>query len=247
MTHFVRILVFAAQWTCSCLAQKRPYNGFNVRRSAKLWSLATKVDAEVSMGMKLFQIFRTKERQDDTPSEWRILMKALSKRLISPFGQPSYVFFFLASMMIGATGVWVAVAEAWLTLAAPSQTGIPQVTPSSIWQDPSVAKSILTFFAGLGSLSCMQIIVVEDTQKNLRSFAIVLLLAIIFLAIMAALKDHVSQGDGFIYLISGTIIAVLTWWIANWDDGKYSQVPAVEALGGELDDAVAGDNGGFKL
>lgn len=149
--------------------------------------------------------------------------------------------------MIGATGVWVAMAEAWLTQAAPSQTGIPQVTPSSIWQDPSVAKSILTFFAGLGSLSCMQIIVVEDTQKNLRSFAIVLLLAIIFLAIMAALKDHVSQGDGFIYLISGTIIAVLTWWIANWDDGKYSQVPAVEALGGELDDAVAGDNGGFKL
>ncbi|WP_090063056.1 hypothetical protein [Celeribacter neptunius] len=174
-------------------------------------------------------------------------MKALSKRLFSPIGQPSYVFFFLASMMIGATGVWVALAEAWLTLAAPSQTGVPNSTQSSIWQDPSVAKSILTFFAGLGSLSCMQIIVVEDTQKNLRSFAIVLLLAIISLAIMAALKDHISQGDASFYLISGTVLAIVTWWIANWDDGKYSQLPAVEALGGELDDGVAGDSGGFKL
>lgn len=174
-------------------------------------------------------------------------MKALSKRLVSPIGQPSYVFFFLASMMIGATGVWVALAEAWLTLTASSQPGVANPTLTSIWQDPSVAKSILTFFAGLGSLSCMQIIVVEDTQKNLRSFAIVLLLAIISLAIIAALKDHVSQGDGHLYLISGTFLAVVTWWIANWDDGKYSQIPAVEALGGEVDDAVAGDNGGFKL
>ena len=172
--------------------------------------------------------------------EWITLAKALGKRLFCPFLQPAYVFFFALSMTIGATGIWVAITEAWITTRS-------QMPPASIWTDPSVFKSILTFFAALGSLSCIQVIVVEDKEKNLRALLCVLLIAFILLALLAALFESHAPGTGYPYLAVGTFLAVVTWWIANWDDKKYTQDSSQGAIGGNTDTPPAGETEGYKL
>ena len=185
--------------------------------------------------------WRSRNRDGDAlPSEWGKLVKALGKRLYRPIFKPAYVFFFAVSMLLGATGIWVAIAEAWLTTRS-------QTPPLPIWEEPSVFKSILTYFAALGSLSCIQVIVVEDRQKSLRSLLCLILIAFIFLAILAALNEYHSPGAGFPYLATGTVLAIVTWWIANWDEKKYSQHSSLNALGGDSDESPAGGTEGFSL
>lgn len=181
----------------------------------------------------------TKPRSDrEVRSEWGLLMSALGDRLVGPLVQPAYIFFFVVSMAIGATGIWVSLAEAWLV----SQSA---TIPTSVWADPSVSKSILTFFAALGSLSCIQVVVIEDRQKSLRSLVCLLLVTFIMLAIVAAVLESQTSGDGYPYLIAGTVLSIVTWWMANWDDEKYSQLSSLEPLGGDSDGEVAGNTDGF--
>jgi hypothetical protein len=185
--------------------------------------------------------WRTKKRDEDAPpSEWGMLTASLKKRLIRPFFQPAYVFFFVVSIVIGATGIWVAIAEAWISAQA-------QTPAASVWADPSVFKSILTFFAGLGSLSCIQFIVVEDKEKNLRSLLSLLLVTFIILAVVATLIENQAAGAGYPFLIAGAVLAIITWWFANWNDGKYAQVLSINALGGDTETPPAGDTEGYAL
>ena len=177
---------------------------------------------------------------EDLPSEWTTLCKTLWSRLFDPFFQPAFVVFFLLSMLIGATGIWVSIGEVWLT--AQSQT-----LTESVWADPSVFNSVVTFFAALGSLSCIEVIVVEDRQKHLRALVCLPLVAFIVLAIVATLIEHNASGTGYPYLIAGTILAAVTWWIANWDEEKYAQPLSTAAIGGNPDASPAGDTKGFSV
>lgn len=188
--------------------------------------------------------------EDGLLAEWGALFKSLGQRFFRPFFQPAYVFYFIASMVIGATGIWVALAESWLLTQVPT----PQVLstqalppPVSIWADPSVFKSILTYFAALGSLSCIQVIVIEDKQKSLRSLLCILLLGFIGLAILATLYEHKIAGTGHPFLMVGTVLAIITWWIANWDDARYTQSSPLDPLGGNTENAPAGDTEEYAL
>ena len=172
--------------------------------------------------------------------EWTTLMKEIWKRLYSPILQPSYVFFFLISIVIGATGVWVAGFEAYLE--SPSHKTI-----TSTMADGRVFNAIITFFAAVGSVACIQFIVVEDRLKHLRAFFCLVMVVLISLAVMAAVSDYRASEHRYYYLIAGTTVAILTWWIANWDEGKYRQPSSLEPLGGDSDETVAGDTKEFSL
>ena len=184
-------------------------------------------------------LFRNRDR-DDLWTEWTSLLKELWKRLYQPIFQPAYVFFFAISMVVGATGVWVAIIEVWLTTQ-------PELAPALILEDPSVFNAILTYSAALGSLSCIQVIVIEDRQKHLRSLLCLVLIACIYLAVLAALNEHHSSGAGYPYLIAGTFLAVLTWWIANSDEKKFVQQSSPDPLGGHSDVQPAGETEGYVL
>ena len=176
----------------------------------------------------------------DLPSEWATLFKTLWSRLYDPIFQPAFVVFFFLSMLIGATGIWISIGEIWLT-------GRSQTPTESVWADPSVFKSVVTFFAALGSLSCIEVIVVEDTQKHLRALVCLPLVAFIVLAIVAALTEHNASGAGHPFLIAGTILAAVTWWIANWDEERYARPLSTAAIGGNLDASPAGDTEGYSV
>ena len=172
--------------------------------------------------------------------EWAALGKELWDRLYSPILQPSYVFFFFVSMLIGATGVWVAGFEAYL--AAPRQTSI-----MSIWEDGRVYNAIITFFTAVGALSCIQFIVVEDKLKNLRALFCLIMVTLILLAVLSAASDYRGSGIEPYFLIAGTTLAIVTWWIANWDEQKYKQYSSLGTLGGDSKGSAAGDTEGYSL
>ena len=181
--------------------------------------------------------------KDDTkasPSEWAALIKTLWAKFCHPFSQPAYVLFFAMSMVIGATGIWVAIAHVFLR--APSQT-----SSLSIWTDPGVFKSILTYFTALGCISCLQVIVVEDALKHLRTFFALFLIVFVILAIVAALFERHASGTGHLCLVLGTVLAMGAWWMANWDPRKFAQQSTLGALGGDSAAGPSGDTEGYSL
>jgi len=177
-------------------------------------------------------------RQDDHSSEWTQLGSTIWKRFSQPFGKPTYVFYFLLSMIIGAVGVWIALLESLIS----SQAGT--VAAAS---NPEVYQSILTFFAAVGSISCVQILIMEDDDKHLRVLFVLVLFLFIILAAAAAFSGLVAPALSNPILMTGTALAALTWWIANWDDGKFGQANAQAPLGGDPDDEAAGDTEGFAI
>lgn len=173
-------------------------------------------------------------------SQWKELVKELWRRLRRPCSDPSYVFLFFVSIGIGAMGIWVAIVEA---LVAQHH----QNPPSTIWVDPRVFSSILTYFAALGSLSCMQVIIVEDKQKNLRALLSFVLFVFLSFVTWAAVSEHYAPGAGKSLLFVVALLAMGSWWIANWDESKFTQHPTTDAMGGHSDDPLAGSTKGYTV
>lgn len=178
--------------------------------------------------------------ETNEPTEWKSLFVMLGRRLTDPLGRPAYVFFFVVSILIGAMGIWVALVEAWFTL----DPGQPQ---SAVWDNPSVFTSMVTFFAGLGSLSCLQVIVVEDRQKNLRALLCLVLIALVAMTIVAALLQTSGSSWTYCTVSAIAVLAVIVWWVANADDQKFVQENPIDSLGGEPELEAAGDTEGFAV
>ena len=100
---------------------------------------------------------------ENSNSGWSLFKKELWRRTSSPQKQPTYVFYFLVSMIAGAIGVWAAMTETWLGLTKDQSMLI-------ILSSDGTFKSMVTFFAALGSASCARIVMVEDKEKHLRGF-----------------------------------------------------------------------------
>lgn len=179
-------------------------------------------------------------RDEDSaePREWVLLGETLWKRVSQPFAKPTYVFYFLLSMIIGAVGIWIALIENAFMLS----NGV--VSPQG---GSNVFQSILTFFAAVGSISCVQVLIMEDEDKHLRGLFILVLFLFLILAGTAAFAEPIAPRLTYPALAIGTVLAIFTWWIANWDDKKFSQANTQAPLGGNLNDDAAGDTEGFTV
>ena len=169
-------------------------------------------------------------------SQWIALLKELWKRLYLPLSQPSYLLFFAISVVGGAIGIWTAIAEARVSL----NPGI------SVWTSPGVFKSCVTYFAALGALSCIRIIIVEDKLKHLRTFFCLLLVLVVVSTGAAAFFEFHQPGQGYPFVFFCMILAVITWWLANWDPGSFSQVSPDETMGGNLKQQPAGSTNEYR-
>lgn len=141
--------------------------------------------------------------------------------------------YFLLALILGAIGVWVAFVE-----------GIV-----ANWQDgtkETLFRAILTFFPAIGSLACVQVIIVEDSQKSLRALFSLLLIVFLSLAIISGVAHHYNATLGYWLSAIGTVLAVPSWWLANSDQESFKDTtdPA-NSLGGSLDNEPAGDTKGF--
>ena len=174
----------------------------------------------------------------DALLEWKQLFSALITRFKEPWAKPTYVFYFVLSMLIGAIGIWVSLANLFVTSQPPNQPSVADV---------GLFQSVLTFFAAVGSVSCVQVLIMEDEEKHLRSFFIFLLFVFIALALSAALVGFNDPNSAWPFLTIGTFLAVVTWWVANWEDGKFGQSDNQAALGGPSEDEPIGDSEGFSV
>lgn len=170
--------------------------------------------------------------------EWAQLGHTLWKRIYQPFGKPTYVFYFMLSMGIGAVGVWISLIESATIYANEMETTQGYA---------NVFQSILTFFAAVGSISCVQVLIMEDEDKHLRGLFVLIMFLFLILAGTAAFAEPIAPRLPSPALVVGTLLAAVTWWIANWDDKKFSQANAQASLGGDADDDAAGDTEGFKI
>lgn len=179
--------------------------------------------------------------KESLQQEWTALFMELWERIYRPIFQPTYVIYFVISLVVGAAGIWAAAIEALLETQS-------QTPPQSIWEDARVFSAMLTYFAALGSLSCIHVIVVEDQQKHLRTFMCFVLVALLLLTVFAAVFEYQAPSAGYPYLTVATVVAALTWWMANWDETKYVQHSMDDPLGGDSSKQAAGDDDGdFSL
>ena len=173
-------------------------------------------------------------------SGWRLLAKSILTRTFAPFRQPTYIFFFLVCMLAGAIGIWAAIIEAWLALD-------DDWSLHAVLFDEGSFKAIVTFFVALGSASCAKIVMTEDKEKHLRGYFTFLLFSFVVIAVAAFFLRYQDPADGMPLAIFGTVLAMFTWWIANWDDHSYEQVREIATLGGSPGKEAAGDTEGFKV
>lgn len=174
-----------------------------------------------------------------TPSEWSRLGSMLENRIFTPIENPAYIFFCLISMLIGSIGIWVAIFQAFENGPSPN-------TAENFWANPSIFQSILTVFAAIGTVSCVQIVMTEDDEKHFRSLFVLLLLILLAVAIMAALVGVENPYLGYLLLLVGFCLATFSWWIANWDNLKFKQKDQNSPLGGKPDSDLAGSDSGYK-
>lgn len=162
------------------------------------------------------------------------------RRATSPLKEPTYVFYFLVCMFAGAIGIWAAMTEAWLDLC-------DEISLFLILADEGTFKAIVTFFVALGSASCAKLIMTEDKEKHLRGLFTLLLFVFAGLAIAAFFFGYRNPPRGLPLAVCGTILAVFTWWVANWDDRSYGQDTETPTLGGNPTGDAAGDTEGFTV
>ncbi len=151
-------------------------------------------------------------------------------------GQVSFVFYFILATFLAAIGVWLALAEAVLTN----------------WPDGSqqaVFKASLTYFPAMGSLACLQVVVMEDEKKYLRSFFFFLLIFFVVLAVLAGGATILNDSYmAWLLVIIGTVTALLSYWISiSQEDRLMDNAPPKAVLGGDTEADLVGDTAGFKV
>ena len=164
---------------------------------------------------------------------WAALIFELWKRLREPLKQPSFVMYFLLALILGAMGVWAALAEGVIAK----------------WQNDTQEpffRALVTFFPAIGSLACVQVIIVEDSQKSLRALFSLLLIVFLTLAIVSGLVYPQNATLGFKLTVIGTGLAILSLWLANSDQEPFKEpTDPADSIGGTLENEPAGDTEGF--
>ena len=181
-------------------------------------------------------------------NSWRILGNELSERLTRPIGQVSFVFYFVLATFLAAIGVWLAVGETLLANGVVNTIETNEKTSSVTSHEP-IFTALLTYFPAMGSLACLQVIVMEDEKKYLRSFYFFLLIFSVVLAILAGGAFTLGKMT-FAWIITsfGTFTALLSYWIAiSREDRLMDNTTRTGPLGGSATDALAGNTEGFQV
>lgn len=162
---------------------------------------------------------------DGKALHWNRLGEKLSGRLITPLAHPSFVLFFLASVvLVGGAGVW-------LELYNYIYTDAPIL---------GLRTAVLTFFPALAGSSCMQIILEENVDRALRSFAMTMLVAISALALWVAPSAIIGNSSALFVSFIGSLLALCLWWVANADQPAFRDDRLDSPLGNATTERLAG-------
>lgn len=164
------------------------------------------------------------------------LWNELKRRLKAPTGQVTFwMFLFLGVCGFGACGIWVE---------------LDKYAQSSNNNLDGIQTAIFTFFPALGCTATMQIIISDTEKKYMRSvgFAagILMLLAAFWLV---RYSENIMKSTSILIGLIASVIAILTWWIANGEDPIFDDnVKKIDIpTGGDIKTPLNGDIKGFKI
>jgi membrane protease YdiL (CAAX protease family) len=158
----------------------------------------------------------------------------LKRRFLAPVGQVSFwVFFLLGVVFFSASGVWVELGKYGL-----DEKG----------NLDGVRTAIYTFFPALACTATMQIIFSEDDKKYMRSLGYAAGLLLILIGIGLLAFDRLfSPTESIVLGTFASIIAILTWWIANgYEQMFYDNLKGDESTGGDPGAPLKGSTSGLK-
>jgi hypothetical protein len=168
---------------------------------------------------------------------WKTLGRELLDRTIEPAGHPSFVIYFLVSVVVaGGAGIWL---ELCTYLVTSFQSPPAQLGP--------LKTALITFFPAVACSACLQIIWAENNHKAFRAFATMLLVAMTIFALLIGLIPIIPIEDALKFGVYSSLFSLWIWWIANarqkdiLDDHDDD-----DPVGGDPAGNLTGDLAGFK-
>jgi len=169
-----------------------------------------------------------------TTSTWVLLGKELLSRFLSPWAHYSFFAYFLLGVIVfGALGVWFEYFDLFSTHKTVSN-------PEGL-----LRTALLATFPAILCPACMQVVWSDDTAKYLKTFAIVVMVIGIALAIVYArpvVKD--ATAINVYWWLTG--ISALMWWIANAYQKDLLDIDTDAPTGGDPSKPLAGNLSGIK-
>jgi len=174
-------------------------------------------------------------------TSWKELGGELKHRLLEPAKHASFVFYFLGASFVAAMGVWFALTSGSSDVNAAADSANLAASPSKVFD------ALLTYFPAVGSIACLQVIVVENARKYLRSVFMFLLIFFIALTWAAGFLFVQNPCLAWVMVIFGTLIALIAWWISiGREEGLRDKPNSTDSLGGSSNTPPAGSSKEFK-
>lgn len=169
---------------------------------------------------------------------WSGLFKELLKRSYEPLNHPSFVIYFIVSVVIaGGAGVWL---ELCSYIIADMELKSPSLS--------ALKTALITFFPAVAGSACLQIIWAEDDHRALRAFATLVLFVLAILALLTGLISVIPIKCALFVGGGASLLSLWIWWIANANqEGLRDKVPTDAPTGGSVGVPLAGDLTGFKV
>jgi hypothetical protein len=141
----------------------------------------------------------------------RLIPRDLVNRFKAPYESATfYKHLFFGVILCGGAGVF-------LTILKPQ------------WVMEDFSAALLGYFPALVGGAVLEF--TEEQQPYLRSFGFLALCLLLPLTVVAVRTQH---GWQLLWCITGTILSILLWWVANGLDNRFNDVTAQSALGGDV-------------
>ena len=182
------------------------------------------------------------KKKQSRENQWLAVLGDIWKSIVKPLSQPSYVFFFVLSVVVGGIAVVVAILKAL--------TGhcYEKSVTACFLGNAAVFQAAVSFFAALGCVACVRVIIVVDKFKHMRAVSVLGLFVTAGLAGMSLfLFEELPVWTSRLVVI-GFVVALLQHWIANFDENDYSESgPDEWMLGGDTTADLQGKADGFEI
>jgi hypothetical protein len=169
--------------------------------------------------------------------KWGALKDELTKRLIEPWFDPTFVLYFVFIIFgVGGLGVWLAIGKWWIDSNETNMSAIPQQISTYLIAIAAGAFVDLTFLtfsktavddSAEGSISA-------ETRLSLWMVALSLFLMSGVFAVISSLSFPLQWTIGCSTV--GSAAALFIWWIANYGNTALRLPSALSIAGGDVNE-----------
>jgi hypothetical protein len=162
------------------------------------------------------------------------LGKDIGARFMAPIGSPSFwMYLFIGVLGIGGLAIWIELLKVCFGLGGTTSAD-------------GLRTAINTFFPAIGCGAALQLVTAEKQKPNLRAIGVAVGAILSGACLVALLLQIHHPWWSFGLGVTFSIVSLAMWWVANGIDQAYQeQVPDNVALGGPVNQPLAGSLAGY--